>query len=155
MIGKLIEMIEKNAEIMAGELKNKLLTDPATPSYQALDDKMLYENIFAVYSRLGYWLLRDTEKGEVPAHYSAFGAQRFKDGFPLHQVVLALIATKRHIWDTILEKGIMRTAKELDSAVDFITYLNRFFDMAIYYTTLGYYRALNLKTTSSKISTGL
>ena len=148
MLVKLIEMIEKNAETMAGELKNKLLTDPATPSYQTLDDRILYENIFQVYSRLGYWLLRDSEKGEVPTHYSAIGAQRFREGFPLHQVVQALVATKRHIWDTILEKGIMRTAKELDSAVDFITYLNRFFDMAIYYTTLGYYRALNLKKAS-------
>jgi hypothetical protein len=148
MLVKLIEMIEKNAETMAGELKNKLLTDPATPSYQTLDDRILYENIFEVYSRLGYWLLRDSEKGEVPTHYSAIGAQRFREGFPLHQVVQALVATKRHIWDTILEKGIMRTAKELDSTVDFITYLNRFFDMAIYYTTLGYYRALNLKTAS-------
>jgi len=148
MLVKLIEMIENNAETMAGELKNKLLTDPATPSYQTLDDRILYENIFEVYSRLGYWLLRDAEKGEVPTHYSAIGAQRFREGFPLHQVVQALVATKRHIWDTISEKGIMRTAKELDSAVDFITYLNRFFDMAIYYTTLGYYRALNLKTAS-------
>ena len=148
MLVKLIEMIEKNAETMAGELKNKLLSDPATPSYQTLDDRILYENIFQVYSRLGYWLLRDSEKGEVPTHYSAIGAQRFREGFPLHQVVQALVATKRHIWDTILEKGIMRTAKELDSAVDFITYLNRFFDMAIYYTTLGYYRALNLKKAS-------
>jgi len=105
MLVKLIEMIEKNAETMAGELKNKLLTDPATPSYQTLDDRILYENIFEVYSRLGYWLLRDSEKGEVPTHYSAIGAQRFREGFPLHQVVQALVATKRHIWDTILEKG--------------------------------------------------
>jgi acetylglutamate synthase len=148
MLVNLIEMIERNAENMAGELKNKLLTDPATQSYQTLDENILYANIFEVYSRLGYWLLRDAEKGEVPTHYSAIGAQRFTEGFPLHEVVQALVSTKRHIWDTILEKGIMRTAKELDSAVDFITYLNRFFDMAIYYTTLGYYRALNLKTAS-------
>jgi len=148
MLVKLIEMIEKNARTMAGELKNKLLTDPATPSYQTLDDRILYENIFEVYSRLGYWLLRDSEKGDLPTHYSAIGAQRFREGFPLHQVVQALVATKRHIWDTIMEKGIMRTAKELDSAVDFITYLNRFFDMAIYYTILGYYRALKVKIAS-------
>ena len=148
MLVTLIEMIEKNAGTMAGELKNKLLTDPATPSYQTLDDRILYENIFEVYSRLGYWLLRDSEKGDLPTHYSAIGAQRFREGFPLHQVVQALVATKRHIWDTIMEKGIMRTAKELDSAVDFITYLNRFFDMAIYYTILGYYRALKVKIAS-------
>lgn len=148
MLVKLIEMIEKNAESMAGELKKKLLTDPATSSYQTLDDRALYENIFEVYSRLGHWLLGDTEKGEVRAYYSNIGAQRFEEGFPLHEIVQALVATKRHIWDTVLEKGIMRTAKELDSAIDFITYLNRFFDMAIYYSTRGYYRAISLKSTS-------
>ena len=148
MLVRFIEMIEKNAESMAGELKQKLLTDPATPSYQTLDDRTLYENIFEVYSRLGHWLLRDTEKGEVRTHYSDVGAQRFEEGFPLHEIVQALVTTKRHIWDTVLEKGIMRTAKELDSAIDFITYLNRFFDMAIYYSTRGYFGALSSKSTS-------
>ena len=148
MLVRFIEMIEKNAENMAEELKNKLLNDPATPSYQTLDDKTLYQSIFEVYSRLGHWLLRDTEKGEVRAHYSSIGAQRFEEGFPLHEIVQALVTTKRHIWDTVLEKGIMRTAKELDSAIDFITYLNRFFDMAIYYSTRGYFRALSSKSTS-------
>ena len=148
MLVRFIEMIEKNAEEMAGEMKEKLLTDPATPSYKTLEDRKLYENIFEVYSRLGHWLIKDTVKGELPTHYTTMGKQRFDEGFPLHEVIQATVATKRHIWDTIIEKGIMRTAKELDTAVDFITYLNRFFDMAIYYTTLGYYRALTVKTAS-------
>ena len=146
MLDKLILMIEGNAEDMAEELKEKLLGNPTTSSYEVLDDRALYTHIYEVYSRLGHWLLRDTEKGEVPTHYSVIGAQRFKEGFPLHQIIQSLVATKRHIWDTALEKGIMRTAKELDSAVDFITYLNRFFDMAIYHTTLGYCRALKKRS---------
>ena len=138
MLVKLIEMIEDNAADMAEDLKERLLQDPATSSYQALDEHTLYENIFELYSRFGHWLLRVSEKGEVRSHYSDIGRQRYEDGFPLHQVIQALVATKRHIWDTVLDKGIMTTAKELDSAVDFITYLNRFFDMAIYHTTYGY-----------------
>jgi hypothetical protein len=146
MLVRFIEMIEKNAEQMAGEMKEKLVTDPATQSYKTVEDSTLYENIFEVYSRLGHWLIKDSEKGELPAHYTAMGEQRFAEGFPLHEVIQATVATKRHIWDTIIEKGIMRTPKELDTAVDFITYLNRFFDMAMYYTALGYYRALHAKT---------
>ena len=146
MLVRLIEMIENNAADMAEDLKERLLQDPATLSYQTLDEHTLYENIFELYSRLGHWLLRDTEKGEVRSHYFNIGRQRFADGFPLHQVIQALVATKKHIWDTVLEKGIMTTAKELDSAVDFITYLNRFFDMAIYHTTLGYCEAQDLRT---------
>ena len=148
MLVRLIEMIENNAASMAKELKGKLVSNPNTSSYQTLVDQELYQDIFQVYSRLGHWLLRDTEKGEVKTHYFSIGRQRFEEGFPLHEIIQALVATKKHIWDTILEKGIMRTTRELDSAVDFITYLNRFFDMAIYYTTLGYYRELQLQQAS-------
>ena len=148
MLGRLIEMIENNAASMAKELKEKLLSDPNISSYHTLADQVLYQNIFEVYSRLGHWLLGDTEKGEVKTHYSCIGRQRFEEGFPLHEIIQALVATKRHIWDTILAKGIMRTTRELDSAVDFITYLNRFFDMAIYYTTFGYYKEVQLQKAS-------
>ena len=146
MLIKLIEMIENNAAEMAEDLKESLLQDPATLSYQTLDELTIYENIFDLYSRLGHWLLKDSEKGEVREYYSNIGRVRFEDGFPLHHVIQALVATKRHIWDTVLEKGIMTTAKELDSAVDFITYLNRFFDMAICHTTRGYCEAQDLRT---------
>ena len=142
MLDRLIAMIERHAGSMAEELKEKLVNDPTTSSYKTLEERTIYDNIFEVYSRLGHWLLKDSEKGEVRTHYSNIGAQRFEQGFPLDQLVQALVATKRHIWDTVLERGIMTTAKELDSAIDFITYLNRFFDMAIYYTTLGYYEML-------------
>ena len=142
MLIKLVEMIERNAAKMAEELKTHLLSEEGTSSYQALDGSTLYDNIFETYSRLGYWLLRDSERGEVPIYYADLGKQRFEEGFPLHEIIQAQIATKRHIWDTILEKGILGTAKELNSVVDFITLLNRFFDMTIYYATLGYYGAL-------------
>lgn len=148
MLGRLIEMIEDDAASMARELKRRLLSEPKTSSFQTLDDQALYQNIFEIYSRLGHWLLRDTEKGEIRTHYSSIGRQRFEEGFPLDEIIQALVATKKHIWDTIMEKGIMRTARELDSAVDFITFLNRFFDMAIYYTTLGYYREFLLQKSS-------
>ncbi len=142
MLDRLIGMIERHAGSMAEELKEKLVNDPTTSSYKSLDERTIYDNIFEVYSRLGHWLLKDSEKGEVRTHYSNIGAQRFEQGFPLDELIQALVSTKRHIWDTVLHRGIMTTAKELDSTIDFITYLNRFFDMAIYYTTLGYYEML-------------
>ncbi len=146
MLETLIEMIEGNAEEMAVELQGKLLRDPITSSFQVLDNQILHANIFEIYSRLGHWLLGDAEKGEVPTHYYDVGKQRFEEGFPLHALVQSLVVIKRHIWDTISEKGLMRTARDLNSAVDFITLLNRFFDMATYYTNRGYYNAFESKT---------
>ena len=95
MLDRLIGMIERHAGSMAEELKEKLLSDPKTLSYRTLDEETLYDNIFAVYSRLGHWLLRDPEKGEVRTYYSNIGAQRYAQGFPLHQVIQAMVVGMR------------------------------------------------------------
>jgi len=145
MLERLVRVIEKHAGEMAEDLRQRLLRNPRTSSYQALDDRVLYTNIFELYSHLGNWLLKDTEKGEVPAYYSSLGERWFKEGFALHEIVQALITTKRHVRDIIMEKGMVGKAKELDAAIDFIVVLHRFFDMAIYYTIVGYYRPLGME----------
>lgn len=145
LLERLIRVIEKHAKEMAEDLRQRLARDHRTSSFQVLDDRVLYENIFELYSHLGNWLLRDTEKGEVPSYYAGRGERSFEEGFALHEIVLALITTRRHIRDTIAEKGITATAKELDTVIDLITVLHRFFDMAIYYTIVGYYRPLGME----------
>jgi hypothetical protein len=145
MLERLIEVIEKNAREMTEDLKQRLLRDPRTSSYQVLEERALYRNLFELYGHLGNWLLADSEKGEVPTYYSNLGERWFAEGFALHEVVQALVTTKRHIWDAITKKGIMETAQELDAAIDLITLLHRFFDMAVYYTTVGYYKPLGMK----------
>jgi hypothetical protein len=152
MLERLIRVIEKNAGEMTEDLRQRLLKDPRTSSFQVLDDRVLYANIFELYSHLGNWLLRDTEKGEVPTYYSSLGERWFEEGFALHEIVQALITTKRHVWDIIVKKGIMGTAKELDAAIDLITFLHRFFDMAIYYSTLGYDRPLGMKIVRTEMA---
>jgi len=151
MVERLVQVIEKHAGEMAEDLRQRLLRDPRTSSFQVLDDRVLYKNIFELYSHLGNWLLRDTEKGEVPAYYAGRGERSFEEGFALHEIVQALITTRRHIRDTIAEKGITATAKELDAVIDLITVLHRFFDMAIYYTIVGYYRPLGMEIERIKI----
>ncbi len=144
MLEKMIEMIEKNAPAMAEDLKSRLLNNPDTKSFRTLDDEALYEDIHALYSRIGYWLMRDPEKGDVKSYYMELGKRRRMEGFPLRELVRYLILTKRHIWDTVSQKGLMDAPAELNSGIDLITYLNRFFDFAIYYTTLGYYKSLGV-----------
>lgn len=145
MVERLVQVIERHAGEMAEDLRQRLLKDPRTSSFQVLDDRVLYKNIFELYSHLGNWLLRDAEKGELPAYYAGRGERSFEEGFALHEIVQALITTRRHIRDTIAEKGIIATAKELDAVIDLITVLHRFFDMAIYYTIVGYYRPLGME----------
>lgn len=145
ILEKLIRVIEKHAAEMTKDLIQRLLRDPKTSSYQVLEDQVLYAHIFQLYSHLGKWLLRDSAKGEVSTYYSRLGEKWFEEGFALHEMIQVLVTTKRHIWDTIVEKGIIGTTMELDVAVDLIVFLHRFFDMAIYYTIRGYYKPLGMR----------
>ncbi len=145
MVERLIRVIEKNAKMMSEDLRTKILSDPRTSSFRVLDERSLYAILFELYSHLGNWLLGDAEKGEVPTYYSGLGKRWFEEGFALHEIVQALIITKRHVWDIVVEKGMTGTPKELDAAVDLITILHRFFDMAIYYSIAGYYQPLGMK----------
>jgi len=145
MVERLIRVIEKNAKMMTEDLRTMILRDPRTLSFQVLDERKLYAILFELYSHLGKWLLGESEKAEIPSYYSGLGELWFEEGFALHQIVQVLITTKRHVWDIVVEKGMTGTAKELDAAVDLITILHRFFDMAIYYLIVGYYRPLAMK----------
>jgi hypothetical protein len=145
MVERLIRVIEKNAKTMAEDLRTRILGDPRTSSYQVLDDRKLYAIIFELYSHLGNWLLGDAEKAEVPSYYSSLGERWFEEGFALHEIVQMFMTTKRHVRDIVVEKGMTGTAKELDAAIDLITIMHRFFDMAIYYTIVGYYRPLAME----------
>ena len=64
LVKKIISLIETNAEELATDIQQKLLDHPSTISYRRIDKSTLYEWIYDVCSRFGYWLDEDNEKGE-------------------------------------------------------------------------------------------
>lgn len=135
---KLVDLIERSAE----ELTNHWLADVRKelhlPTYQSFDDSELYQRAFKVYSQLGKWISRETTKEEIAKEYMALGAQRKKEGFALAEIIQALILVRRNLWRKVLREGLLDTTLDLYQAMELNNRVVRYFDRAIYFTTVGY-----------------
>lgn len=135
---KLVEMIERDAGMLAKKWLEDVRRRPETPTYHTFDPDELYRRAHLVYSQLGKWVSYETSKEEIATHYTALGAQRRKEGFALSEVIHALILTRRYIWLKVLADGFLETALELHQGLDLVNRVILFFDRAIYYTAKGY-----------------
>lgn len=138
----MISIIKDNADELTKRLCKDLLSREETRSYRNLDKDIVYERVYDVYSRLDSWLSKDKPKGEIQSHYIRLGEQRFKEGIPLAEVVMALMLIKRHLWLYTLEKHFFDTSFEFQQALEFNNRVVLFFDRAIYFTTMGYEKEL-------------
>ena len=79
-------------------------------------------------------------ESEIKAAYEELGAERFREGVPLHEVIQALILTKQHLIEFIRSRGLPGTALEIFGELELRTKANQFFDSAIYFMAAGYDR---------------
>jgi len=146
----MISMIKDNADELTKRLCKDLLSREETRNYRKLNEDIVYERVYDVYSRLDSWLSKDKSKGEIHNHYTKLGQKRFKEGIPLTEVVMALMLIKRHLWLYTLEKHFFDTSYEFQQALEFNNRVVLFFDRAIYFTTMGYENELRKVAQKSK-----
>jgi hypothetical protein len=135
---RLVDLIEKNADELTKKWLHDVNGDPNLPTYRRYDDDKLYERAFKVYSHLGKWISTDTTQKEIEKTYRALGAQRYREGFKLYEVIQALITTRRVLWLKVDADGLLDTALDLKSAMELNSRVVVFFDRAIFYAAQGY-----------------
>ena len=136
--GKLVRLIEDNADVLAKKWIALVQSHPGTPTYKTYDEEELYDRAFRVYSKLGKWLSRETTKTDIAKEYNALGAKRQREGFKLSEVVKALTTTRNVLWFKVLEDGFLDTALDLRSAICLENEVIQFFDRAIFFASIGY-----------------
>ena len=134
----LIDLIEKNADMLTRSWLHDVRQHGDTLSYQRFDEKKLYDRAFAVYSQIGKWVSRKTSKEDIAKYFKSLGRERREEGFELSEVVYALILEKRHLWLKVLSSGMLDTALDLHQALELNNRVVLFFDRAIYYTVQGF-----------------
>jgi cell fate (sporulation/competence/biofilm development) regulator YlbF (YheA/YmcA/DUF963 family) len=136
---KLIQLIEDNAEELTRRLCKDLLSREETKNYRKLSEDVVCERVYDVYSKLDKWLSKEKQdSGEVQKYYTALGKKRYKEGIPLHEVIMALMLIKRHLWLYVREKHFFDSTYECYQALEMNNKVVLFYDRAIYFTTIGY-----------------
>ncbi len=147
---KLLSLIENNSEVIAKKWKDEIKNSEYAETYKKLSDKELITRANNVYKNLGKWLDRDTTMKEIGDEYVKIGKARYKEGFPLCEVQLALHYTKKILWNHIISEGILTNALEIFQALELIVSIYNFFDIASFYLIRGYQEATYMEITKIK-----
>ncbi len=139
---KLIQLIEDNAQELTKRLCNDLLSREETAGYRTLREDTVCDRVYDVYSKLGSWLSKGKDSVEVKKYYTELGRKRCREGIPLHEVVMAFMLIKRHLWLYVREKQFFDSTYECYQALEMNNKVVLFFDRAIYFTTIGYEQEL-------------
>lgn len=137
----LVQLIERHAEELTRNWMAIIRTHPATPRYHEYDDQELYQRAFEVYSQLGRWISHRTTKDDIARYYRALGAQRYREGFGLSEIIQALLVSRRVLWFKVLDDGLLDTALDLQMALELYNRVMLFYDRAVFFSALGYEEA--------------
>jgi hypothetical protein len=140
---ELLQLIEDNADELTRKISKDLLTRAETKGYRILSDKRLSERVYDVCRNLSSWLGKDEHtRGEIKRIYTEIGKKRYREGIPLHEVLLAFMLIKSHLWLFVQEKNFFNSKYELSQALELNNNVVFFFDRVIYFVTMGYQEAL-------------
>jgi len=135
---KLVDLVERDAELITTRAMKELLTREETRHYRNLPEDRVYDRVYDVYKRLGFWLEGEKSKANIREFYTELGRQRFHEGIPLSEVIMALLLLKRQLWLYEEENKILTTCFEFRQCLEHNNTVVMFFDRCIFFVAQGY-----------------
>lgn len=149
---RLVKLIETHSDGLARSLHNRYQTCEKCSAYSSVPEAELTEKVYEVYRHLGEWLLGKTE-ADIERRYLEIGALRAAQGVPASQVVWMICLVRENLWDYLEKHAEMERPAEIFGELELLEMLDRFFDLAIYYASLGHERAAAHYTVQSETVT--
>lgn len=135
-----IRLIETNADALADGLWARMEHSLRLRDFrEKVPKEELRQRAYEIYRHLGEWL-QNTSENDVERRYVAVGERRAGQGVQLSQLVLAIVATKEHLWEHITHEALTDRAVDLFQVLELSRSVEKFFDRAIYFATIGYER---------------
>lgn len=139
LLPHLMRAIESNAEGLTRDVMEQLRADPRVAYLHRVSDEELLRRVQDLYGDLGKWLTTRND-AEVRRVYRGLGARRQREGVPVSELVHALTAVKRRVWDFV-RSNAAESSVEVYQEDELFHLLNAFFDEAIYQAVVGHERA--------------
>ena len=134
---RLIRLIENHAEQLSRSLARQLKLHPKTRKFGRLAEEEIAERIYNFYAHLGSWVMTSSEEN-IRHTCEELGRRRQEEGMPLHEVLYVIILSKEHLRSFARNEAIGTTAFEMYGEQELFRVLDHLYELAIYYTTIGY-----------------
>ncbi len=135
---RLVSLIEKSADELTRAHLRDIRKHTSMPTYQAWNEKEVYDRVYLVYSQLGKWISKTTTKEEIRDYWTSLGRERRREGFALAEVIQAIHLVRKQLWNKVESEGLLDSAMDLLMAMELFNHVTQFFDRAVFYTVCGY-----------------
>lgn len=135
---RLIEVIEKNADLIAGKWTNDVLNKKSTGSYNRLDKTEAIQRGKRVIEQFGHWLNGLYTEKDNRDFYMEMGRIRKAEGFQSSEVISALSLIRKNIWEFALSQGMWNKTIDIYIVLELERRMMLFFDKAAFYLSRGY-----------------
>lgn len=142
---KFIDLINRNKSTYAKTWAEQVKNSEYMETYSKLDDAIILERGEAVFTHLSSWLESGASNDVAEKYFEEVGKDRFKERFPLTEVVYALYLVKKIFWACIAwNKEVCEEVGETkcENCVEFLTIINNYFDLGNFYITRGYFQKI-------------
>jgi hypothetical protein len=150
MRNKFIDIIKRNSLAMANKWAKLVAESQYTKTYQKLSEQERIRLAKNVYDNLGLWLDPKTTSAEIGRTYADIGAARYKQGYPLCELLYAFHYTKKVLLNHIFSESLLPDTLRLYQTYNFIQEIYDFFDLAAFYETRGFQEAVYKKVLAQK-----
>jgi ADP-ribose pyrophosphatase YjhB (NUDIX family) len=135
---RLIEVIEKNADLIAGKWVEDVLEKRSTTHYQRLEKEEVFRRGQMVILQFGHWLKGLYTEKDNRDFYMTMGKTRKNEGFRSSEVISALSLIRKNIWEFALSQGMWNKTIDIYIALELERRMMMFFDKAAFYLSRGY-----------------
>ncbi len=135
---KLIDLVEKNAEVIAQEWVEVVKKNERTPHYHDLPAEKLIPRCVEFYHQLRRMLMSSNTFEETQDYFLKYANTCYNEGIPLHEAIYALVMMRRQMWLFAEFQATFITIVEHQQAIDSITRTILVIDYAVYRITQHY-----------------
>lgn len=135
---RLVQLIETHADNLSEGLIQKLKSSERCGElFDKVPADELRRRSCEIYRHLSDWLIAKTES-EIEERYVGLGARRAKQGVPFSDFLWAISMTKEHLWEYLQREGLLEEPVDFYGEMQLLQSLERFFDSASYFVSIGY-----------------
>jgi hypothetical protein len=139
---KLLELILHKEDTLSKRWVGEVKKTAHMKSYQLHRDDELLKRNKKFFENLAKWIDADASREEMDSYFETIGRQRYREGFPLPEILYGVLLAKKVFHDAILQEALLSSAVEIYQALELITMIHNYFDQGNFSITRGYLEEL-------------
>ncbi|MCX8044091.1 MAG: RsbRD N-terminal domain-containing protein [Desulfobacterota bacterium] len=135
---KLLTLIVNNESRLAKRWSEEVRKSDYMKTYQRFSEEELIRRNTRFFDQLVRWLESNGSKSLIGAFFVQIGKDRYKEKFPLPEMLYGVFLAKKVFWDVIVTESFLDTMVDVYKALEALTLIYNFFDQGNLYITRGY-----------------